>query len=185
MTPPVPSVPVIDNNLTWCVSTALRDCLCAQLADVSAPAACCCLMPGETVVWDDCSNGQAWVRLAALYQTDQFPTATNGTRACGGMEGWAATFELGVIRCMPSPDETGALPTCEEYAETDRLVQADALAMLRTVMCCDWRTGCNLTGRRAVTGGWTPMGPEGGCVGGRLMVTVELSGCVCDPAPAA
>lgn len=185
MTAPAPPVPVVDDPLVWCVADAIADCLCAQLPEVSAPVACCCVMPGELVAWDDCTNGQAWVRVASVFQVgDRFPlpAGPEDITPCGGSGGWAATLELGVIRCMPGPDEQGYLPDCDEYRHTSRLVLADGHAMRRAVLCCDWRDACNIPNNRYTVGSWTPLGPQGVCVGGTLSVTVELSGCICDRA---
>lgn len=177
-------VPVVDDPVAWCVADRLAACLCAQLVETSAPVACCCLMPGSQVAWDDCERGQAWVRVARVYRLGgTFPAAATASDDgnCGGLGGWAAVLELGVLRCMPQPDEGGALPSCDANRDVARLVLADAQAMRRAVRCCDWRAGCVPPDARMLLGDWLPAGPEGGCVGGTTLVTVEVSACVCEP----
>lgn len=181
-----PEYPIVDDPLAWCVSEALRECLCTEIEATSAPVGCCCLMPGADVTADSCETGQAWVRLAQLYQLGpQFPAPATGLEPgpCGAGYGWAGVFELGVLRCMPLPDERGNLPSCDEYSAVARLVQADAHAMRRAVLCCDWRTACSAPDNRILVGTWSPLGPDGNCVGGVLTVTMELFGCICDPEP--
>jgi len=176
------TAPVLDDPLAWCVASALKACFCAQLAEVSAPAGCCCLMPGQSVAWDSCDPGQAWVRVARVYQLGaNFPQAAGlgDMGPCGGMGGWAVVLELGAVRCLPGVDEHGNLPTCGQYDDVARLVYADAHAMRRAVMCCDWRSGCNLDDAQMIVGDWLPTGPQGNCTGGVLQVTVEVHGCIC------
>lgn len=191
MSEPLP-VPVVDDPITWCVSQALQACLCAELPVTSKGVACCCILPGADIIADSCEVGQAWIRLVTEYPlSSRFPNPATGMEptACGEVgHGWAATFELGVLRCMPQPDERGNLPSCDEYSESARLVAADKYAMRRAIMCCDWRDTCGLTDNRIVMGAWTPLGPDGNCVGGTTNVTVELFGCICpavEPARAA
>lgn len=174
--------PVVDDPIGWCVATALQECFCAQLAEVSAAVACCCLAPGQQVVWDTCDPGQAWVRVASIYQLGHnFPAPARPAdlTACGGEGGWAVTLELGTIRCMPQPDLDGNLPSCEDVSAVSRLVLADANAMRRAMLCCDWLTPCGMPDAQRVYGAWTPVGPQGACVGGVMSVTVEVSACIC------
>lgn len=178
------TAPVVDDPIAWCVATELKRCFCEQLAEVSAPVVCCCLMPGAQVAWDSCDPGQAWVRVASIYQvghTFPQPARPEDLGPCGGIGGWAVTLELGAVRCLPQPDLNGVLPTCEDYSEAARLVLADAHAMRRAVLCCDWRDACDLGEAGMVVGNWMPTGPQGACAGGVMSVTVEVHACICDP----
>lgn len=179
--------PLVDDPVSACLIDSLAACLCAQLEAVSKPVACCCALPGQQVAWDDCDPGQAWVRVANMYMVGPkfpAPATAEDLGVCGGMGGWAVTVELGVLRCMPGIGEDDELPECEEYTATNRIVLADAHAMRRAILCCDWRSGCGMpSDARVVVGAWTPAGPAGTCVGGTMTAVFEVSACVCDPAP--
>lgn len=180
------TAPVVDDPVAYCLAEQLRECLCTELDAVSAPVNCCCHLPGQVVVWDSCDPGQAWVRVVRVYMAGgRFPAAATPTDlgACGGQGGWAVTLELGVLRCMPQPDERGNLPSCEDYSAVARLVDADAHAMRRAVLCCDWRGTCLQGDGQMAVGEWLPLGPQGTCVGGTMTVTVEVRACICDPTP--
>jgi hypothetical protein len=180
-------VPVMDDPIAWCLADGLRACFCDQLAQVSAPVGCCCLWPGQEVAWDDCTPGQAWVRVVQVYPlSNRFPIPDDGLGVgpCGSSGGWAVVLELGAIRCMPQPQSNGTLPRCQEYSDTARLVLADAHAMRRAVQCCDWRSTCTPNAdleEGLLFGAWQPVGPQGGCTGGVMSVTVQAYGCICPP----
>lgn len=176
------SGPVLDDPVAWHLAEALTDCLCTIL-EAEAPVQCCCTQFGEAVAWDSCNcrngrDGQAWVRVASMFPTATFPQPYTGNPGpCGGnYDGWAVQLELGVLRCAPSPDSRGRLPSCEQNTAAARRALADAHIMRRAVMCCDWY------GRDAklIVGAWQPVGPDGGCHGGVLPVTVQSFACVCD-----
>src|SRR5690606_35524537 len=161
----------------------LAECLCGLLSERD-PVACCCVEPGAEVAWDDCTGGQAWVRIVQEYPLgDRFPHPQNSASPCGGVGGWAVVLELGVLRCMPLPDGQGSLPSCQAEQDTAERIADDKHTMREAVFCCDWRD----TPRDAfaspedglIVGPWTPVGPEGGCVGGTMTVTVHATGCIC------
>jgi hypothetical protein len=174
--------PIVDDPIAWCLADALRDCFCTALAEVSAPVGCCCLHPGAEVAWDSCDPGQAWVRVASIYPlAARFPQAADGVdpQPCGGTNGWGVVLELGAVRCMPTVSDAGELPSCEDVTAVTRLVLADAHAMRRAALCCRWRETCTNREVDLLVGAWTPIGPQGVCVGGTLSVTVQAFGCVC------
>lgn len=172
---------VHDDPIAWPLAEALSDCLCILLEE-EAPVRCCCVMFGADVAWDDCScdgrrGGMAWVRIANVYPTATFPSPYTGQPGpCGGAyDGWAVTLELGILRCAPTIDERGRLPRCDQNWSAARRAAADAHLMRRAVMCCSWAGD-----RRYIVGSWEPLGPEGGCHGGVMTVTVNSRACVCD-----
>ena len=66
-------------------------------------------------------------------------------------------FEMGVIRCIPTPSD-GGIPDPETMMEVSERQMADAWAMYVTMQCCD----TDLIAPEA----YTALGPQGGCVGG-------------------
>lgn len=154
----------------------IQVCLCAQLTDSDIPVCRCCVVAGNVALdncceEDDC-EGQAWVRLVRVYPSDRFPAAGAQKTACPIQ--WAAVVEVGVVRCAPTLNNQGEVPTCEELAASAAGVHADMVAMYRAVGCC------GLDSDEVVLGEWSPIGPEGGCVGGRMTATVAIAACLCD-----
>lgn len=173
--------PAIDDPVAWPLAEALAQCLCRLLED-EAPVRCCCVLPGAEVAWDDCTcdgrrDGMAWVRIVQDYQTAEFPRPYNGhTGPCGGAyDGWAIILELGVLRCAPTVNERGRLPRCDQQHAAARRAQADKHIMRRAVACCGWAGE-----RDVIENGWQALGPEGGCHGGILTVTVNQQACICN-----
>lgn len=163
------------------IALRLLECLNEQLALTPAGAANpTILMAGEEVehfggTTDDCA--QAWVRLAGLYRSSNFPLPDQDLTGGGCLVAeYAAILELGVIRCWPTMGRNGAPgdPVAKQLRALD--VQNDAYAMVRAVNCC-WAVE---DGPSYLVGTWQPTGPEGGVVGGYLQVTVAVQVC-CEP----
>jgi hypothetical protein len=155
----------------WAVGRLLLDCLCARLADtVGGPVCVCTPIPGDQAIADYCSAGpggvgQAWVRLARVFMTRQFPQPVTTAPCPDGF--WAADYELGVLRCAATLDEQGNPPSPAALAGVAARVVDDAAAVMETAQCC--LPG----GLPRIVGDWRPM-QGGGCTGGTCTVTVQL-----------
>lgn len=153
---------------------ALLGCLCAHLADSPGGETCfCSLYPGLTVVADYCGCnraatkcGMAWVRLDRVFPYKTFPQPDTTSDSCGSS--LAAVFELGVYRCLPTPDAKGNPPTAAEQTNATRIQLGDWRAMDAAIKCCD-----ALDPKNTVRGIYTARG-QGGCGGGVLLVTTSL-----------
>lgn len=158
-------------NLIWQAVEDLTTCLCAQLLTDNLPPVCVCgTLPGVEVALlytGDCdvACGQAWVRLAGAY-----PSVTIGqpsTRPGNCNSGIGADIELGIARCIDVGD-ADTPPSPQVLAAAAQLQMDDMLAMWRAVACCrqskDW-----------IVNAYTPFGPEGGLVGGSLLVQVLVT----------
>lgn len=182
-----PAAAAVADPIAWPLAERLAACLCDLLA-AEAPVACCCVQPGRSVPWDDCTGGQAWVRIASQFATDTFPIpASRPPGPCGGLGGWAVVLELAVIRCMPTVSDAGVPPSCAAVNATARQVADDKHRMLRAIECCDWRRDPALPPTAdvpaVIIGAWTPVA-EGDCTGGVWSVTVSSEACVCnEPVP--
>jgi hypothetical protein len=75
-------------------------------------------------------------------------------------------LEIGVMRCIRIEDNGLSLPA-EEMLEATRLQTADMLAMMQAVRCCS-----GLDSNQYVMGTYTPLGPDGGLVGGTWALSV-------------
>jgi len=131
---------------------------------------------GENI--DECCAGLAWIRIANIYPSwDSFPAPDNSWLPCGPLA-YAVVLEMGVAFCMPWSDSDDSFenrdpPNTTDWATAAATQMQHQTLMRRSAACC-WRP----TQRRAV-GEWSPLPVEGGCTGGKMLVTVSV------PAPCA
>lgn len=154
------------------VLTELSTCLCAQVQVDGLPPVCFCgIVPGAEIAMDsagDCDDacGMAWVRLASAYPATTIGQPSLRVGNCG--VGIGLDIELGIGRCIEVGQSDGSGLTPEQLSVAAALQEADMMAMWRAVACCrqsnDW-----------VVGQYTPFGPEGGVVGGTLIVAVLVT----------
>lgn len=164
-----------DDNLVYDRLTLLAACLCAQIQDPEngVPDVCFCgIVPGDAAVGQyagDCSVkcGMAWVRMVNLYPSQGVGQATMVPGNCGRAIG--IDVELGIMRCISVGDERGNLPSPAELLAATQLQIADALIMHKAVYCCD-----ALPKQDVIVGEYTPLGPEGGLVGGSILISVAV-----------
>lgn len=125
----------------------------------------CCA--GVTAHGSDC-EGQLTVRVAGVWPTEEFPAPRQTAMpVCGSS--WAVELELAVLRCALTVDtdaQPPILPSMEEEMLVAELALAD-MGLIRHVV-----SGYAMLHDQAlVIGSYTPMGPQGGCVGGGVTVT--------------
>lgn len=157
----------------WPLALSLASCLCQELRDAGGPEPCFCgVLAGEQVAWDYCQPcegdmcGMAWVRIASIVPLSA-TTSNDGTillNRCA--PALAAIFEIGVLRCAPTVGPEGQLPDMAEQLAAAHLQASDMAAAGRAAACCF------TDGRMVAVNQWTPLGPDGGCVGGSWTVTV-------------
>lgn len=154
------------------VLEAVVACLGESIKAVGAPPTCFLgVVPGDAASFEyvgECTDqcGMAWVRMVSLYPSSSTGVADVSVGNCG--KGSGLDLELGVMRCT-SVGEGAEPPTPQELAESTALATLDAQAMFRTVACCDI-----FSEKDYIVGTYTPLGPEGGLVGGIVPVSVSL-----------
>lgn len=125
--------------------------------------------PGQLVSYDHCGDGecggQTWVRAASVFPASNFPNPDTDVNRWGTM---AVLVEVGTVRCAPQPEHADEFPTAEQYLDCAREALADMAAMRRAI--CNYLTSID---RDFILGSYTPVGPDGGCVGGIWTVTVR------------
>ncbi len=172
-------MPATDLSVTPIVE-ALLACYEVEVGKVADPPASVCLRTGDQVALlvaqsaDECCDGLAWVRVAAVYPSANFPEPDAAPSNCGPIQ-WAVVLELGAARCAPTGDAQ-SIPTCEQWLAVSRAVLDDRAAMVRAVCC--WGAD---TVWPYLVGQWSPWPTEGGCVGGTMQVTVAAPFCECAP----
>ena len=164
------------------MAIALRDCLMTELALRDNPPAETCLIPGEDgreflsigLGENKCCDGYAWVRVAGVspileaYQTD-------GESGNCGVLRWRVDYEMGVARCAPWGDAQSG-PSCAEWTAVTVQVLSDAEAM-RVALCC---LRPQVESGRIQPAPWVAFGPNGGCTGGIMGVSIQVDDCGCD-----
>ena len=156
--------------------------------EVYAPTCRTFVAPGGPPAWDACGSvdgereGQAWVQVAQVFPSDQFPTQQTGPMRCPP-SGYGVQLAVGVLRCAAVMDEQGHPPGSDHLNDDARKVARDRALVRDALRCCyldDADPGTY------VLGAWTPLGPQGGCVGGTTAITLALASCRCpDPWPPA
>ena len=152
--------------------SALRDCICEALAkDGQGPTCWCGIWPGIEVAWDycgDCGNGtcgMGYVQPGIVFPYSTFPFADTESNCSRPL---AFQVEVGVVRCMPTMDEDGELPSESEITDTALGMVLDQRALFCAIRDCQARG-------LVVVEGWNPAGPSGGCVGGAWSIYVDPS----------
>jgi hypothetical protein len=84
----------------------------------------------------------------------------------------AFELEIGIVRCKPAGSASGVRgyvpPTLEQNVAALRLQTADIAAMRRAVLCCFGQDDDT----DYILGTYTPIAPEGDCLGGVFNVFV-------------
>lgn len=150
----------------------LLECVCDALTVLGQGPTCWCgIYPGETVSWEHCGEcdngncGQAYIRPATAFPYDIFPQQAFDATCANPL---AYEIEVGVLRCFPTMDEHGDPPEDETITESALLLLEDQAALHTAIRCCDSPL---LEGH--LLGAWTPVGPNGGCVGGSWQVYLD------------
>jgi hypothetical protein len=166
----------VDDVKVWDVLTAILACAEAGLNETSnqAPARSYVAM-GEPA-HDDCCDGQLVVWFERIYPSAAFPDEDLRPVVCAGAQ-TAIVVNVEVVRCAPTYDANGNPPSSAALLASARETNVDARAIWTSVLCClrlrkdEWS---------AIVNQQAPIGPQGGCVGSRLTVTVGvLDGCEC------
>lgn len=163
-----------DDPVAFPNAAGLIDLVPAELAKRSLPETCFSgVVPGTTPALDyvyasDC-GGMAWSRVTQLYPSTNFPLNDQAVSAGYAVPPLAQTYELGLIRRAPVPDN-GQPPAAEEQYDAGRIAMADQRALLAVI--CRWFQSRDIP---FLLGAWTPVGPDGAVVGGYWTVTARGS----------
>lgn len=140
---------------------ALASSLCAEFdaaaeeSGVAKPCLCT-VLPGSVLSFDYCDEGgMAWARLVGIE-----PVERQEGRVC--VIEYDVTIEVGALRCAPSLGENGELPSEAEQLAASMMQNYD-LGILHKVLTC---TKVPESFDFAAMGPYTPIGPDGNCLGG-------------------
>lgn len=162
------------------------------LDDAGRPPGRAELVPGLRPAWDDCCDGQLYLRVIEVYPTAgsnaPFPQIDTQQRgAAGGLcaiHGVAVHIGVGVIRCVATIRDDGSAPSPEEVSADGDLMLKDMDTLLDALLCkvpqADFYTSA-IHGLKMDR--WQPQGAEGGCAGGEWGVYLWIDPCLCTPLP--
>jgi len=161
---------------------ALLDCAQERLDAHDRSCDRIALTPGSEVAWDECCEGFLYVRLVTMFPTgNPFPQLDQRPGSCKPtMIG--STIAVGVLRCTPTQDSGGGAPPAADLTANTLEVTADASILLEAIKCClaDLTDDQASNAQQIVLGSWTPLGPEGVCVGGEWSITIGHGTCRCE-----
>lgn len=155
-------------------------CLEETLSKYDAEVCRSFLAPGGPPPWDTCCDcgtgeGMAYVQIASVAPTDNFPIQQTGAMRCPPT-GQIIELNIAVIRCAATVDDQGRAPSAERMTADALKVQRDRAIVYEAIKCCyldDADPGTY------VIGAFTPLGPNGGCVGGTTSLTLAANVCRC------
>ena len=113
--------------------------------------------PGDIETWDDCCDGMVWLRISEL--------SLAGNRGDCGAVFSDLTCELAVMRCEHGPTDAGEPPSAADVT-ADTAQTYDDMDALRILL------GCEVPGAKPRR--WVPVGPSGGCVGGKWIFDLRI-----------
>lgn len=106
----------------------------------------------------------AWARLVGITPVQQL---TNNVCVVE----YNAVIELGILRCAPTIDEAGNLPSGEEHLAAFMQQMHDMNTMWKVIV----DTPIPQAYSAFVIGDYTPIGPDGLCLGGVWQATARFS----------
>lgn len=130
--------------------TELLDDILSRLEQ--QPGRVIAVVPGTSIVWDDCCEGQLTARLVSLT-----PVLTQATpmSQCG-IKYWQAVGEVALLRCSQALEEDGSAPAPVKVLTegVDQLKESDEI--LKALANQSWISSL---------ANWQPLGPNAGCRG--------------------
>lgn len=125
------------------------------------------VVPGQQVALDycdRCDSGMAWGRVADI--TAVLDEAGGGS-ACA--TAWNVSIEVGMVRGAPIMHADGEPPTPEEQAEAADRQRIETDLIFQALTCTDLTADVRVQPLI-----YTPIGPDGGCVGGAWVARFEV-----------
>lgn len=170
----------------FALASALTACICPLLKSEDRPEAQrwdgdCCIYPGPgPAAWDNCceTNGQLTITVLPGFPSSTFPNQDQTPRNGCGALAQAVGFEITVLRCVCAMQENGEPCTCEQREQDAANILGDLTAVLTGINCC---FADQYEDEEWFLNGWRLVGPEGGCGGAVVTVTVEMDNPCCPP----
>lgn len=149
------------------IMQALLDCVNGNL---TYPVNIKTIAPGASVAWDDCCNGELWVRvmsLAAAGNPSMQPCSSH----------YLVQVGVGVIRCAAVVNDQGVSPSGAQMSADAAQTFKDFADIMQAINCCFAPLTESLGVGTLRIGNWSPLGPQGGCVGGEVTMSFNYDAC--------
>lgn len=169
----------------------LLDCVTVALVDCGYPACNYYLSADANPAWDDCcecdtGNGRVWVQLVSIVP-DVSPGYSNTSLVDCATE-MAANVSINILRCAPVSDTNGRPPSVADLTAAAKGQMRDAAIMRSAIRCCFAQDDPqnhpeSVDAANVSFGEWTPLGPDGGCMGGSQVVQVMFTDYACGNGP--
>lgn len=140
---------------------------------LSEPVGRVVIMPGNTVVYDDCCEGQLWARIISIVGASGL--ARPAMQPCLPL--YQVRVGLGVVRCAHTVNDQGRPPTPAEMAADAFQTFRDRADLVEAIVCCIDDLAEVETLRIE---DWLPSGADT-CVGGEI--TITFNHVLCTPCP--
>lgn len=122
-------------------------------------------LPGSLVAFDYCdTGGMAWARLGSI-------AAVQTLQGSNCLTEYDVVVEVAILRCAPTLDEEGNLPSSEEQFAAFMQQMFD-MGILHKVLTC---TKIPASFTSLTLGEYVPVGPDGGCIGGLWTATARFA----------
>jgi hypothetical protein len=147
------------------------------------PLPCFCRVavhPAAPVPFDSCESagdcadgceGQLWGAIQLIQRVAQ--PAAAGVGVC---EAYTFTAQVGAVRCAAVSHEDGTPPSVDAVQRDAARQAVDADGIRYAIACCPTRSQ-RLIDAGIVLESWTPLGPQGGCVGGFWTIRGRFDDC--------
>lgn len=166
---------VLTPDLIWLTADELLQCICDALtAESECPCPCRVYVSAGTPAWDECCAGQLTSWVDGVFFHEVFPVRQTTAAVCSGV--LAGDFVVQLLRCAPVVDDSGNAPSHLILTESARLLNQEMYIAMKAIACCLSQAGRN---RLYVIRDARPVGPNGGCAGFEIRLTVQLL----DPMP--
>jgi hypothetical protein len=169
------------------IVTGVGQCVMDGLTDFSlrgTPAGfrACLLLPTNQIAWDNCgcpTGGQFAQAITSRAGSSRFPAADTGNWSNCGPPLDVVNVMTSISRCVPTMDQTGTPPTCEESMAAAIGMESDRDVIRQALACClgalkharliqAWNIGPSAT-----------LGELGGCVAIETPYAFALASCLC------
>lgn len=166
---------VLTPDLFWMTADELLDCVCDALAsDATCGCPCRVYVSAGPPAWDDCCEGQLTAWVENIFYHENFPNRQSTPAICGSM--LAGDLVIQLLRCVPTVGDDGSVPPGPTLDNSARLIYQDMYIALNALTCCLSEARRN---REYIIRDTRVVGPQGGCAGFEIRVTVQLH----DPMP--
>lgn len=148
------------------------------LSDAGAEPGRVVLAPGVQEVWDDCCEGQLYIRVIDVFPTATFPQfdpAQQGANLACAIKMLNYHIGLGVVRCAATVNDAGEAPSAAQVSADGSVMVEDLQTLLKVITC---KVPLVKGVMKVKVDRWTPKGVQGGCHGGEWGVHLAVDPCL-------